>query len=149
MVKSEAFKVLFAPMLDKLGPIIIKMDMEYNPLEAFIQFFYTGYVKDECMDAFSDKLLQAADMYGIILLRDQCQINLMNSIHPDRIFQYYILGYGFHAKDLVEAITEFVATNFGDISEINGYDEFLKNYPAHCARLCNGVIKKLKLRLTE
>ncbi|KAG0579733.1 hypothetical protein KC19_4G119800 [Ceratodon purpureus] len=149
MGKSEAFKVLFSPMLDKLIPITVKMDMEYKPLEAFIHFFYTGYIKDEYMDAFSDKLLRAADKYGISLLHDQCQIKLMNSIHPDHIFHYYILGYKSHAKDLVQAIIEFVASNFGDISEINGYDEFLKTHPAHCARLCNGVVKKLKLKLTN
>ena len=149
MGKSKAFKVLFSPMLDKLGPINIKMDMEYKPLEAFIHFFYTGYVEEEAMDAFSDKLLCAADKYNITLLHDQCQIKLMNSIEPDCIFHYYILGYESHAKDLVQAIIDFVAFKFGDISEMNGYKDFLENHPAHCVRLCNGVVKNLKLRLTD
>jgi len=136
-------------MLDKQGPIIIKMDLEYKPLEAFIHFFYTGYIKDEVMDAFADKLLRVADKYSIILLHNQCQMKLINSIHHERIFHYYVLGYQSHAKDLVHAIIDYVATNFGDISEINGYDDFLKNNPTHCARLCNSVVKKLKIRLLD
>lgn len=149
MGKSEAFKVLFSPMLEKSSSITIKMDMEYKPLEAFILFFYTAYIKDEAMEAYSDKLLHAADKYGITLLHDECQIKLMSSIHHDRIFQYYVLGYKSHANNLVQAIIEFVANNFEDISEIIGYDDFLKNHPAHCARLCNGVVKKLKTRLMD
>lgn len=149
MGKSEAFKQLFSPMLEKQGPIILKVDMEYEPLEAFVHFFYTGYIKDEAMDMFADKLLRAADKYKINLLHDQCQIKLMNSIHHDRVFSYYILGCQSHAKNLVHAIIDYVATTFGDISEISGYEEFLKNNPTYCARLCNGVVRRLKTRFLD
>lgn len=149
MGKSEAFKTMFTAMRDFAGPVTVKMDMEHPALEAFIHFFYTGYVKEEAMDALADKLLRASDKFGITLLHDACQERLMKTMHHDKVFQYYLLGNRCNAQQLVQAVITYVATSFGDVSEIQGYDEFLKDDPALVAKLCNGVVKKLKSKLKD
>lgn len=149
MGKSETFKIMFTAMRDVPGPVTLKMDLEHPALEAFVHFFYTGFIKDEVMDTVADKLLRASDKYRIDLLHKACQEKLINSIYPDRIFQYYLLGNKCHAEHLVHAVITYVANNFSDISEIAGYDDFLKDDPALVARLSNGVVRRLKLKLRD
>lgn len=149
MGKSEVFKHMFAAMRDVYTPLTVKMDMEHMALEAFIHFFYTGYVKEDAMDAVADKLLLASHKYGITLLHDLCQEKLMKCVHPDLIFQHYHLATRCQAEQLVHEIINFVATNFNDVSQINDYDQFLKDDPTLIAKLCNGVFKNLKLKLKD
>lgn len=149
MGKSVAFKNMFSALKDIVNPQVVKMDMDHKALEAFIHFFYNGYVKDDIMNDLADKLLRASDKYGILLLHDLCQEKLMTLIHPDRIFQYFLLGNKCRAEHLVHAIISFVANNYADISEIQGYDDFLKDDPTLVAKLCNGVVKKLKAKLKD
>lgn len=147
MGKSTAFKTLFSATRDVVNPQTVKMDMDHASLEAFIHFFYTGFVKDDLMDSFADKLLRASDTYGISLLHNLCQEKMMTNIHPERIFQYFLLGSKCHAEQLVHAIISFVANNYSDIAEINGYDDFLKDDPTLVAKLGNGIVKKLQAKL--
>lgn len=140
---------MFSALKDVVNPQVVKMDMDHRSLEAFIHFFYTGYVTDDVMNELADKLLRASDKYGIVLLHDLCQEKLMTLIHPDRIFQYFLLGKKCRAEQLVHAIISFVANNYGDISEIHGYNDFLKDDPTLVAKLCNGVVKKLKVKLKD
>ena len=149
MGKSVQFKNMFSALKEVVNPQVVKMDMDHPALEAFIHFFYTGYVKDDILTELADKLLRASDKYGIALLHDLCQEKLMTLIHPDRVFQYFLLGNKCRAEQLVQAIVIYVANNYSDISEINGYDDFLKDDPTLVARLCNGVVKKLKVRLKD
>jgi len=144
MGKSVTFKNMFAAMKDVVNPQMVKMDIEHAALEAFVHFFYTGFVKEDVMSELADKLLRAADKYDIGLLHDLCQEKLMKSIHPDRVFEYFLLGNKCRADQLVHAIVGFVANNYADVSEIHGYDNFLKDDPTLVAKLCNGVVKRLK-----
>lgn len=145
MGKSEVFKELLSKMkATNCGPFELKMDMDHDALEAFIHFFYSGSVRDEMMEFVADKLLRAADKYKIPLLHQRCQEKLVNSIHPEKIFQLYLLGIKCDAQELVQAVISYSATAFADVSEIHGYEEFLKDDPALVARLCNGVVKRLK-----
>ncbi len=126
------------------GPIELKMDMDHEALQSFVHFFYTGSVNDEAMDSLADELLRAAEKYKIPLLHQCCQEKLVKSIHPEKIFQLYVLGIKCDAHELVQAVINYAAISFGDVSEIDGYEEFLKDDPALVATLCNSVVKRLK-----
>lgn len=151
MGKSVAFKNMFASLKDVVNPQMVKMDMDHASLEAFVRFFYTGFIRDDVMTSLADKLLRASDKYGLSLLHALCQEKLVKSIHPDRVFQYFLLGSKCRAEQLVHAIVGFVAGNYGDVSEISGYETFLKDDPTLVAKLCNGVVKRLKgkMKVTE
>lgn len=72
MGKLIVFKILFLVMWDVVNLQIVKMDMDYVSLEVFIYFFYIGFVKDDFMDLFVDKLFCVFDIYGILLFYNFC-----------------------------------------------------------------------------
>lgn len=149
MGKSVAFKNMLSTTREVVDPQIVKMDMDHASLEAFVHFFYTGLVKNDIMDVNADKLLRASHKYGINLLHNLCQEKLVTCIHPDRIFQYFLLGSKCDAEHLVHATINFVANNYNDVSKTYGYEDFLRDDPTLVAKLCSGVFKKLKTKFTD
>jgi hypothetical protein len=82
--RSSVFRRMLENIRTSTENKIEIIDCEPETMKAFLQFLYTGQVKDENYDQASynsTDLLLLADKYNVIGLKKKCELTLANKMH--------------------------------------------------------------------
>jgi hypothetical protein len=144
--QSEVFKVMFSVPMEKGAPI--RLEMGYPALDAFILFFYRATVNPSVLRSNLFDLLQAADKYGVRMLKSLCEEEILQSISPTKVLVTYVAGWRNSSDVVKEGVIDYAAKEVDDLSALEGYDTFSKICPEAVMELYDGVVKRLKLKIS-
>ncbi|KAJ4769993.1 BTB/POZ and MATH domain-containing protein 2 [Rhynchospora pubera] len=139
--RSPYFKaLLFGSMVEsKLGYLRIE-DTETEVFKYVLQYIYTDTI-DKSPEIpstnLAQKLLVAADRYGVEGLKMKCEEKLSKDVTLDSVLSSFALAEKYYCGKLKEACFKFATepANLGNLMFTEEYLQFMKNYPALVAEL--------------
>ncbi|AET00865.1 BTB/POZ domain plant protein [Medicago truncatula] len=120
--RSPIFEYMFAEDSKENNMLVINIsDMSPEVCQAFIDYLYDN-IDDEELADHSFELLVAAEKYGVIDLREECEKNLQEDINRKNILERLHAAYFYQLPYLKISCAQYLV-EFGKIHEI--WDDFL------------------------
>ena len=110
-------------------------NIEPQVFKQLLSFLYNGGVPKLTEVKSIQSLLEAADMYDIEALKDEC-VNMLQTIqNTDNVIEILIWAYFFPNQKLLDAATQFVVKNSLHIFSQPEWMELVKDYPELCVKV--------------
>lgn len=124
--KSNEFQAMFCSNIE--GKFICNLDMPYEALKAFINFFYIGTVSFNVVVNHLSTLLNAAHKYNVQFLAKVCEDLLVKKMTKDNVISTFDIAKKHCSCSCKEAVLE-KASRFGDLSRFKEYNVFTQSNP--------------------
>jgi len=124
--KSNEFQSMFRS--NTQGKLICNLDMPYDALKAFINFFYTGTVSFNIIVNHLSTLLNAAHKYNVQFLANLCEDMLVKKMTKDNVISTFDIAKKHCSSNCKKAILE-KASRLGDLSRFKEYNFFTQSNP--------------------
>lgn len=150
--KSNEFQQMFRLNIEE--KLICKLDMPYEALKAFINFFYTGTVSFSDIVNHLSTLLNAAHKYKVQFLSKVCEDLLVKNLTRDNVISTFDIAKKHCSSSCKEAILE-KASRLGDLSRFKEYNVFTQSNPGLLLELYeqltnqSGLSPSKKLKLSK
>jgi hypothetical protein len=110
-------------------------NIEPQVFKQLLSFLYNGGVPKLTEVKSIQSLLEAADMYDVEALKDEC-VNMLQTIqNTDNVIEILIWAYFFPNQKLLDAATQFVVKNSLHIFSQPEWMELVKDYPELCVKV--------------
>jgi hypothetical protein len=110
-------------------------NIEPQVFKQLLSFLYNGGVPKLTEVKSIQSLLEAADMYDVEALKDEC-VNMLQTIqNTDNVIEILIWAYFFPNQKLLDAATQFVVKNSLHIFSQPEWIELVKDYPELCVKV--------------
>ena len=96
-------------------------DLEPEIVEAMLTFIYTG--KIDCLETLVDKILPAADKYGVRDLKIACENELARKLTVDNAITTHILADIHNAKTLRQVCLHFISCCSSEVMKSDSWKE--------------------------
>jgi len=138
--RSQVFKTMLeSNMKEKMtGDIEIK-NMDHEVFEDLLKYIYSGVAPN--IDAHSQELFAAADLYQLEKLKELCELKLCSRFDVSNCIDLLILGDLHNAKKLKVAALEFVAKNMHKMKTCE-WKQSLLAYPALVLEVMENMLPK-------
>ena len=113
-------------------------DIEAEAVETMLYFLYNEKIKDN--ELINTKLLFAADKYNIASLVKICNQHLKMNLSQENALDVLLCADKLNQKDLLEAATELVRKNVGNIVKTNAWNETMKINPTFIVNLFSNIV---------
>lgn len=98
-------------------------DLDYETVEEMLLYIYTG--KAPHLNSIADKLLLAADKYGLEILKEMCIEYMIDHMTIEKAVKTYILADRLNADRLKSQTIEFIIDNNGEVIKTNDWKHLL------------------------
>lgn len=98
-----------------------------NVFEDLLRYIYTGETDFRNMEV--DKLLVAADMYGIDSLKEECASHLSKNLTIENVLGILVLAHLHNSQGLYEAALNFMSKNAKAVCSRKDWMVVIKKYP--------------------
>ncbi|XP_008547749.2 speckle-type POZ protein B [Microplitis demolitor] len=137
MARSPVLAAMFShDMVEKKENKISIPDIAPVVFEKLLKYIYTDEVTD--LDAYAERLIQAADKYQIQSLKDRCQESLSKTLTVENVLSIMTLAKRHSAKPLLEFTNEFMASNIKKVIKTHNFRKFKLSNPS----LACGLLEK-------
>merc|ERR1719342_1871137 len=138
--RSQVFKTMLeSNMKEKLtGEIEIK-NICMNVFEDLLKYIYSGVAPN--IDAHSQELFAAADLYQLEKLKELCELKLCSRFDVSNCIDLLIFGDLYNAQKLKAAALEFVSKNLHKM-KTSEWKESLIAHPALMAEVVERIMPK-------
>jgi len=138
--RSPVFKTMLeSNMREKnTGEIEIK-NMDHEVLEDLLKYIYSGVAPN--IDAHSEELFAAADLYQLEKLKELCELKLSSRFDVSNCIDLLILGDLYNAQKLKAAALEFVSKNLHKMKTSEWKQSFIA-HPALMAEVMERMMPK-------
>jgi len=138
--RSPVFKTMLeSNMREKItGDIEIK-NMDHEVLEDLLKYIYSGVAPN--IDAHSEELFAAADLYQLEKLKELCELKLSSRFDVSNCIDLLILGDLYNAQKLKAAALEFVSKNLHKMKTSEWKQSFIA-HPALMAEVMERMMPK-------
>ena len=128
--QSPFFKTRFEQHWQREDNKVEMSDLTSDILEAMISFMYTGKVTVTDIDLLALQLIPAAEEYGLISLRQQCEKVLSQSLTSDNVIEKIIIAQSNKSEYLKEVCMSYIVKNSFDVRKSKGWEK-LKSSAEH------------------
>ncbi|CAN6216004.1 unnamed protein product [Urochloa humidicola] len=134
---------LFGDKEDKVAPCVEIKDMEVEVFRTMLYFVYTDTVPEldqlngEQAMAMAQRLLEAADRYGLKRLKRICVEKVCTTIDVDTVAATLALAEQYGCSKLKDRCMKFTVANLGVVSATEGY----KHLEASCPWVLTELLK--------
>ncbi|KAJ3686359.1 hypothetical protein LUZ61_015523 [Rhynchospora tenuis] len=139
--RSPYFKaLLFGSMVESKVPYLRIEDTETEVFKYLLQYIYTDTIDrnpEIPSTNLAQKLLVAADRYGVEGLKIKCEEKLSKDISLNSVLSCFALAEKYYCSNLKEACFKFATepANLGNLIFTEEYLQFMQGYPALIAEL--------------
>eukprot|EP00262_Sarcandra_glabra_P003803 TRINITY_DN1460_c0_g1_i1.p1 TRINITY_DN1460_c0_g1~~TRINITY_DN1460_c0_g1_i1.p1 ORF type:complete len:403 (-),score=55.34 TRINITY_DN1460_c0_g1_i1:607-1815(-) len=150
--RSPMFRAEFFDGLEEDKHEIVVTDLEPKVFKAMLHFIYRDTLMGDeelvasssssgssVSDSLSEKLLSAADKYGLGRLKLMCESYLCNDISVNSVASTLALADRYHAMELKAVCLKFAAENLGAVMRSNGFQYLKENCPSLQSELLKTV----------
>ncbi|XP_057319167.1 speckle-type POZ protein-like [Microplitis mediator] len=126
MARSPVLAAMFShEMIEKKDNKISIPDITPEIFEKVLEYIYTDEVSG--LAEIADDLLEAADKYQLLSLKNICQESLRETLNLENAFKLMTLADRHSAEPLLESITDFLVTNIKKNNiDIEDFENFEK-----------------------
>lgn len=126
--RSEVFKTMLQTDMKEAQTGVIEMqDMDVNYFQDFIEFLYTGVIRELTFDK-AKALYEAGDKYAVKNLVYQCSEYLQDILSPENAFESFTLADAHSDEKLKERIITYIL-NEEIYLEDEIWDPFCESFP--------------------
>ncbi|UYV69899.1 SPOPL [Cordylochernes scorpioides] len=112
--RSPVFAAMFEHDMKENRESLVEIeDMEPEVLEEMVRFIYTG--QSPKLDSMADRLLPAADMYGLERLKAMCEVSLASTLTSENAMKVLVLADTHNALQIKTHTMSFIYENFDEI----------------------------------
>ncbi|XP_057325877.1 speckle-type POZ protein-like A [Microplitis mediator] len=128
MARSSVLAAMFShEMIEKKDNKISIPDITPEIFEKVLEYIYTDKVTG--LDEIADDLLEAADKYQLLSLKNICQESLSKTLNLENAFKLMPLADRYSAEPLVKFITDFLVKNIKKNNiDIQDFENFKKSH---------------------
>ncbi|XP_057317941.1 speckle-type POZ protein-like A [Microplitis mediator] len=128
MARSPVLAAMFShEMIEKKDNKISIPDITPEIFEKVLEYIYTDEVSG--LAKIADDLLEAADKYQLLSLKNICQESLSKTLNLENAFKLMSLADRHSAEPLVEFITDFLVKNIKNNNiDIEDFENFKKSH---------------------
>lgn len=108
---------------ETLATILID-DFDYGTIKELIEYMYTGVMKQA-----TDQLLIAADKYGVVGLKELCELQLIETIDMKTVVKLLVLADHYKADKLFNSVLLYVQGNYAAFKELEEAKSIFMMYP--------------------
>ncbi|KAK8780760.1 hypothetical protein V5799_017899 [Amblyomma americanum] len=118
--RSPVFRAMFQhDMLENLQGQVFVTDIEYEVFGEMLRFIYTG--RSPNLDNMAHALMVAADKYGLLTLRDECEDALIENLSFESAAFSLIVGDKLNATILRHYSLNFICANLCEVMKTDGW----------------------------
>lgn len=107
--------------------VAVIKDVTPEVFEKLLRFIYTGNAGVDTQNVC--KLFVAADMYGVDLLIEECELYMSRHLTTENACEYLVLAHLHHVPKLYESTLDFMSKNPQDICTRCDWLDIIKKYP--------------------
>lgn len=139
--RSPVFAAMFSSeMLEQRQNQVIIPDMEFKVAQHLLQFIYAG--KTQIAPTMADALLVAADKYGLMRLKVQCEEAISGATAVSTATKTLVFADRTNAEHLKAHTMAFIKANMAKVMESDEWKTMVLEHPALLVGLfCNLTIK--------
>ena len=110
--RSEYWQALLTSgMVEAVEDSSEVLAVDLPTLRLFLEFLYTGRVAEKLEPKQMELLLEAADIYGVFCLMEQCEEGLIASLEPSNLMDRLVLADTFSASNLRRVAKQMLVQN--------------------------------------
>ncbi|UYV69896.1 SPOPL [Cordylochernes scorpioides] len=118
--RSPVFAAMFEHEMKENRESLVEIeDMEPVVLRGMIRFIYTGQSPN--LKTIADRLLPAADKYGLERLKAICEVSLASNLSLKNAAKLLVLADTYNALQLKTRIMSFISEHYKEIMKINDW----------------------------
>ena len=138
--RSQVFKTMLeADMKEKMSGEIEIKNMDHEVLDDLLKYIYSGVAPN--IDAHSQKLFAAADLYQLEKLKELCELKLCSRLDVSNCIDLLNFGDLHNAQKLKAAALEFVSRNLHKMKTSEWKQSLIAN-PALMAEVMERMMPK-------
>ena len=123
--------------------------IEQQVFAKLLQYIYTGSTggnaeESNAADAESllEELLSAADMYQVVLLKEECASALAETLQMDNVTRILVLAHLHSCDSLLEAAMNFLVKNAKEVSSRPDWYQLMEKYPKLCFQATQRMLSR-------
>ncbi|CAG5101215.1 Similar to spop-b: Speckle-type POZ protein B (Xenopus laevis) [Cotesia congregata] len=129
IMRSPVLAAMFTHELDeKKSNQIFITDITADIFEKVLEFIYTDEVSG--LNAIAEDLLEAADKYQILSLKEMCEVSLCKTLKPENAIRRMDLADRHNAPFLIKYVTKCIVTDSKKIIQTEDFEKFEKSNPS-------------------
>ncbi|KAK0072283.1 hypothetical protein PV326_000219, partial [Microctonus aethiopoides] len=109
--------------------IIVTVDIEDDIMEKVIEFMYTGVIEPVLDFNVLLSILEVADKYEIIVLKELCEKKLSENITIDNVLKILERASLYGVPQLIETLISFMVEGKSQIVALEGFADFYSRKP--------------------
>ncbi|CEF65919.1 Speckle-type POZ protein [Strongyloides ratti] len=128
--RSPVFEAMFSHQdtsESKSGSVVIE-DIEYDVFKELVIFIYSGKIATNKKELAAD-LMIAADKYGLIELRNHCELSLIKSLSCENVCQLLILADLYNAEKLKKNAVSLILQRPTEVTHSLGWTNVVREHP--------------------
>lgn len=139
--RSPVFAAMFSSeMLEVRQNQVTIPDLEYKVAQDLLRFIYTGETKIE--PDMADRLLVAADKYGLTRLKVQCEQAISKAISSSTAIKTLIFADRVNAEHLKSQAMAIIKANMEKVMESDDWNTMVVDHPNLLVEVCRTLAKK-------
>ncbi|XP_057318344.1 speckle-type POZ protein-like [Microplitis mediator] len=129
MARSPVLAAMFShEMIEKKESKISIPDISSEIFEMVLKYIYTDEVTD--LDLYADDLLEAAEKYQLLSLKNICQESLSKTLNLENALYLMTLADSYNATHLLEFTSNFLVLNMKNIIDTQDFKRLEKSHPS-------------------
>ncbi|KAI1705071.1 BTB/POZ domain-containing protein [Ditylenchus destructor] len=107
---SEVFQKIFSLPTEEAESGVVEIeDFKPDAISAMLEYMYTGVVKKEVMEKLALELLALSDKYGVLPLKEMCEVYIASKLTATDVLLIVILAERYSAAKLKKACVNRLA----------------------------------------
>lgn len=131
--RSPVFSAMFqSDMVESQTRRVIITDISTEVFRQLLIYLYTGYAPKLEEESMTPLLLEAAEKYGVEILKNQCVDLLLKRVRKENAIKLLIWSHFHSIPSLYDSSMNCVVSHFRELCFMQEWLDFMKIYPELC-----------------
>uniref|UniRef100_A0A914ND06 BTB domain-containing protein n=4 Tax=Meloidogyne TaxID=189290 RepID=A0A914ND06_MELIC len=137
---SKVFRKMFEQTEMIEGGEVTIIDFKPEPVQAMLEFFYTGEVNKDLLEKHVEAIFAIAHKYQVLPLKYECEVFMTNLIDDEKILKYCGMVHFYDAPTLEKGCKVYIQINKEKFLKSKGWEEVEEVYPKLAIRILKSVV---------